>query len=387
VYINDKLEGASDINVTLPYGTYKVEVKKDGYTDWYKEVSLKGEIVINLDAKLFSKNPSLTPLTTLGVIKAIPLGSTNKVILFTQTGDIEKDGLYMFQASQNPISIFPPLNPIMLKTTIPIEVDLAKATIDFSPNYKEAILTFPLEEEVEVSYLIDLGTENTTSFDVTTSKQNILAKWDEEKNKEVYKIIESLPKKMVPIATESFEVISLSPDEKRLMYLAKQDATLPQIINPPLIGANQTKEERSIKKGYLYIYDKKEDKNFRVPAELNIVIPESQALEETTAIEIQPTVTGATDSAVTKIPRVWNRTVVDQVMQQISWYPTSDYIALKDKNQIILMQYDGDNKEIVYAGPFSTDFFMISPDWNLLVLINLNPQVNPHGDLYSVGIR
>ena len=57
VYINGELKGATDINLTLPYGTYTVEVKKDGYTDWRKEVNLKGEIVMSMDAHLFSKNP------------------------------------------------------------------------------------------------------------------------------------------------------------------------------------------------------------------------------------------------------------------------------------------------------------------------------------------
>jgi hypothetical protein len=390
VYVNGKLEGASDINLTLPHGNYKVEVKKDGYTDWSKDVSLKGEIVISLDAKLFSKNTSLTPLTTLGVVKAVPVGPNGKILLFTQTGDPEKDGLYMFQASKNAISLFPPLNPILLKALIPLEVDLQKATIDFSPDYKEAILTFQLADEQEVSYLLDLSIENTGSFDITTSKKIVLAKWDEEKNKEIYKIIESLPKKMVPLATESFEVISLSPDEKRLMYRAKNDATLPIIINPPLIGANQTPESRSIEKGSIYIYDKKEDKNFKVPREIEILEPDPAdviSLEIDQTLGIEPTLSDATDSAIAQIPLVWNRSVVDQVSAQIQWYPTSDYIAIKQKNQIILMQYDGTNKEIVYAGPFSTDFFIISPDWNLLVLINLNPEVNTYGDLYSVGLR
>ena len=58
-----------------------------------------------------------------------------------------------------------------------------------------------------------------------------------------------------------------------------------------------------------------------------------------------------------------------------------------EDKQIVIMQYDGENKEVVYAGPFNPEYFGISPDWNLMVVINLNPQNNEYGDLYSVGIR
>ncbi|HRN70245.1 MAG TPA: PEGA domain-containing protein, partial [Candidatus Woesebacteria bacterium] len=105
VYVNGELQGATDINLTLPFGQYTVEVKKDGYTSWKKTVSLKGEIVMSLDVHLFPKNPSLTPLTNLGIVKAIPVGTTDKIILFSQTGDVEKDGIYLFESSQRTIAI------------------------------------------------------------------------------------------------------------------------------------------------------------------------------------------------------------------------------------------------------------------------------------------
>src|SRR5690606_23451379 len=102
------LKGATDINLTLPYGQYKIEVKKDGYTSWEKNISLKGEIVMSLDAHLFPKNPSLTPLTNLGIVQAIPVGNTDNIILFSQTGDEEKDGVYLFESATRTIAIFPP---------------------------------------------------------------------------------------------------------------------------------------------------------------------------------------------------------------------------------------------------------------------------------------
>lgn len=383
VYVNGELKGATDINLTLPYGHYKIEVKKDGYTSWEKQISLKGEIVMSLDAHLFPKNPSLTPLTNLGIVKAVPMGNTDKLILFSQSGDVEKDGIYLFESSQRTIAIFPPLKPLLLKSVLPETIDLSTADIDFSPNYRQAILTF-INEDAEIAYLIGLENENTELFDITSSKENILAAWNDEKNEEIAKVIETLPKELVPIAQNSFQVISVAPNEKRIMYRAKQEATLPLVIDPPLIGANQTAEERTLQTGGIYIYDKKEDKNYRVPVE--IVITE-EVIPTTNAQMLDELATTATDSAESEMPQVWYPYVVEQVLEVIQWYPTSDYLAIKEQNHVSVMQYDGENKETVYAGPFQKDFFMIAPDWNLLVVINLNPQVNSFGDLYSVGIK
>ena len=385
VYVNGQLKGATDVNLTLPHGRYTVEVKKDGYTSWTKSISLKGEIVMSLDARLFSKNPSLTPLTNLGVIKAIPIGNTDKLILVSQTGDVEKDGLYLFEAGNKALAIFPPLKPLLMKSVLGENIDISTATIDFSPNYRQGMLTFTTEIG-EIAYLISLDDENTELFEITASKNNILTAWNDEKNVEALKVIETLPKKIVPIAVSSFQIISLSPDEKKLLYLAKSDANLPVVIDPQLIGANQTQEHRSIKKGSIYIYDKKEDKNFLLPVTLNI--DETLFNPPESNLEITPTPETATSTAEIAVqPRVWNEILVRLVMEKLQWYPTSDYIAIMDVNQIKLMQYDGTNEEIVYAGPLQDHFYTISPDWNLLVLINLNPKVNDSGDLYSVGIK
>jgi len=395
VYINGVLQGATDTNLTLPYGQYSVEVKKEGYSSWKKDVLLKGELVMSLNALLFSKNPSLTPLTNLGISKAVSVGNTDKIILLTTTGDTEKDGVYLFEPNSQPLTIFPPLKLLMLQSLLPIDVDMNTAEFEFDPNYRQAIVTFDyvvtdeakkeMTDASTISYLITLDNQNVELFDITNSKETILAKWEAEKNKELLKIIETLPKKLQKTATESFYIVSLSPDEKKVMYVAKDDSSLPIILDPPLIGANQTPEVRNIKKGNLYIYDKKEDRNFHIPLTHEIEIPKptptvpaSMPSEDSISPSVSPTPTP---------PQILNAPLVRTIQQTVLWYPTSEYIAIKEDKQIVVMQYDGENKEVVYAGPFSPEYFGISPDWNLMVVINLNPQNNEYGDLYSVGIR
>ena len=376
VYINNQLKGATDINLTMPFGQYTIEVKKEGYTDWKKTISLKGETVMSVNAHLYPKNPSLTPLTNLGIIKALPLGNTDKIVLISQTGDITKDGIYLFEAGKRPLSIFPPLTPLLYKSLLPAEIDLSTITMVFDSQYQQAILSYTLDD-IETSYLISLEDENTELIDVTPTRENITSKWQDERNTEMVKIIETLHKDIRSIALTSFTVISLSPDEKKLMYYVKDDVSLPIIINPPLIGANQTLEQRDLKKGNVYIYDKKEDKNYRVQITVDPKIINEALITPT----VQPESTSVTTTGIS------NPIVAESIQQRVLWYPTSDYIAIKEKSQIVLMQYDGDNKQTVYAGPFNQEFFAISPDWNLIVIINLNPNNNQFGDLYSVGIK
>src|SRR3989338_11390346 len=81
VYIDGKLKGATNINLTLPPGNYDVEIKKEGFTSWRNKLTIKGELVTRTDDLLFPQNPSLTPLTSLGVIKAEYFEKASKVII------------------------------------------------------------------------------------------------------------------------------------------------------------------------------------------------------------------------------------------------------------------------------------------------------------------
>lgn len=383
ILLNGVLQGATDTNLTLPYGTYTVEVQKEGYTSWKKTVSLKGEIVMSLSANLFSKNPSLTPLTNLGVARAIAVGNTDRILLVTESGDVEKDGMYLFEPSNQPLTIFPPLKLLLLKSLLPETLDMKTAEVVFDPTFKRAIITLlTSEDETAFSYLISLDEQNQELFDVSDSKEEIVTAWQAETNREMLKVLEALPKEMQKVATESFSLISLSPDEKKLLYVAKEDAIIPLILDPPLIGANQSREKRTIVKGHVYIYDKKEDKNFEVP--INTVftipapIPTSKTVANLATVSGTPTPTP---------PQVVYPELENELRKRVIWYPTSDYLVMKEETQITTVQYDGENKATVYAGPFEPEYFGVSRDANLMVVINLNPKVNLLGDLYSVGIR
>lgn len=327
IYINNQLQGVTDANLTLSPGNYQIEIKKEGYTNWKKSIRLKGELVVNIDALLYPINPSLSPLTNLGIIKAVPLNDSNKVIV------VAVDGIYLFEAVKKPLSFFPPLKTIAKKELFPEDLDFTKVDINVSPDLKQAIVD---------NYLLSLEEENQTLLDLSlseTSKETLISAWEKEKQANNMKILETFPIEFSKIASDSFKIISFSPNETKVLYQAQKDIELPEMITPPLIASNQTPETRKIKKDNYYVYDKKEDKNYEIP---NF---------------------------------------------DIQWYFDSKHILINKEKKIVAADYDGTNEQTVYSGPFENNFFVTTNDGKIIVLINLNSQVNELPDLYLVGIR
>jgi len=353
IYINNELKGATDSNITLPPGEYTVEVKKEGYTGWKKTVNLKGEWVLSLNAVLFPLNPSLSPLTNLGIIRAIAIDNTDKILIFSENNNLEKDGIYLFEGSQTPLPILPPLKLILAKKNLPENIDFKKAEVTFSPDYKEVIIDLKTIDnfypQANFSYLLSLDEENKNPLDITTSKQALIDAWEKEKLAIKLKLLNAYPKELAKIASDSFHIISFSPDETKILYQAKKTINLPAIITPPLIAVNQTEETRQLKKDSIYVYDKKEDKNYLI----NIFPKNINQLNESL----------------------------------VQWLPDSKHLIFLETKKIAVVDYDGTNKQTVYSGPFESLFFKVNSDSRLIILTNLNPETNPLPDLYAVGIK
>jgi hypothetical protein len=333
VYVNGQLKGVTDTNLTLSPGDYLVEIKKDGYTSWSKKINLKGELVINVDPVLFPINPSLSPLTNLGIIKTVATEDGDKIVV------IASESAYLFDAGKKTLPFFPPLNKIISLSLLPNVVDFANVKIIFSPDQKQAIFEFD-----QNSYLLSLQEDNLNPLEVTLSRDALIEAWQNEKIKNFNKILETFSKDFDKIASDSFDIISFSPNETKLLYQAKNNVELPLMIKPAMIATNQTPEERSIKKGKIYVYDRKEDKNF-IFSTFN---PQQTSLK---------------------------------------WYSDSRHLIIEENKKISIVDYDDTNKQTVYSGPFESSFFIPTNDGKIIVLINLNSQVNELPDLYLVGIR
>ncbi len=350
VYVNGILRGVTDLHLTLPYGKYSIEVKKEGYTSWKREVILKGELVVTADATLFPLNASLTPLTTIGISKVISIDKTDKALLFVENGDTEKDGIYVFDQTKRTFSLFPPLKLLASKKLFPDDISLKDVSVLFSPDFKQGIVIFKRGEDF-TSYLLSLEDENTQLFEVTSSQASLEKAWNTERALETARLLEIFPKQFAKIASDSFHILSLAPDKSKILYEAKQQITLPYVIEPRLVAANQTPEERSIKLNELYVYDRKEDRNY--------IILLSDASEK----------------------------MRQEGVSVILWFPDSRHLVEYEGDKISIVEFDDTSKQIIYSGPHEGSFYDITSDNKLLILANLNPQFNKTPDIYAVGIK
>jgi len=350
VYVNGVLKGVTDLHLTLPYGKYSIEVKKEGYTSWKREISLKGELVVTADATLFPLNASLTPLTTIGISQVVSIDKTDKALLFVENGDLEKDGIYVFDQTKRTFSLFPPLKLLVSKKLFPEDISIKNPSILFSPDYKQGIIILKRGED-SVSYLISLEDENSQLVEMTSSQDSLEKVWGEERSLEAARLLEIFPHQLAKIASDSFHILSLAPDKSKIFYEAKQEITLPYVIEPRLVATNQTPEERSIKLDELYVYDRKEDRNY-------LITLTEKSLEM----------------------RGKGETV-------IVWYPDSRHLVKNEGDKISIVEYDDTSKQIIYSGPHEGAFFDVTSDGKLLILANLNPQFNKTPDIYAVGIK
>jgi hypothetical protein len=350
VYVNGVLKGVTDLHLTLPHGKYNIEVKKEGYTSWKREVVLKGELVVTADATLFPLNASLTPLTTIGISQVVSIDKTDKALLFVDNGEVEKDGIYVFDQTKRTFSLFPPLKLLVSKKLFPEDIHLKDASLIFSPDFKQGIVVFKRAED-SISYLISLEDENTQLFEVTSSQSSLEKEWDKERALETGRLLEIFPREFAKIASDSFHIISLAPDKSKILYEAKQKITIPYVIEPRLVATNQTPEERSIQLDELYVYDRKEDRNYHILL--------SEASEKM---------------------RQAGQTV-------LAWFPDSRHLVEHEGDKISIVEYDDTSKQIIYSGPHEGSFFDVTSDSKLLILANLNPQYNKTPDIYAVGIK
>lgn len=368
VFVNGELKGATNSTIIVQPGDYRVEIKKDGYTSWAKDLKIKGELVVKVDALLFPQNPSLAPVTSLGLNSAISSHSGDKIVIISETGDPEKDGIYVFENVRNPLTRINPVKLLILKSSFPesTEFSLSNARLEFSPDEEQILVSIydvqtdlivttdeetdpelPESRTLRSIYLIDTGSLTESPFNVTESVRTIRNAWDEQEAEIRQKQISALKKPLRDIADASFNILAFSPDEEKIMYIASQSATLPLVIDPPLPATNQTPEERELTEGSIYIYDQEEDKNFRIFG------------------------SDAFDS-------------IDAIRGSILWYPDSAHYILKEDAAVSVVDYDGTNKRTVYAGPFQKDFLATSKDGKLFILTNLSGQF---ADMYSVGLQ
>jgi len=282
VFINNTLKTATDDTLNLDPGKYEVKIEKEGYHSWQKNLLITAELVTETNARLFPSVPELKPLTLNGVKK--PRLSPDGTRIF-----YESSGLFwVLEMSTRPFA---------------------------SPKPKKI-------SQVEIA--ADYG------------------QYEQEKTIEEKLKLSKFPLELQEIASASAQLTAFSPDETKLLYLAKENVNIPEKLISPVLAASTQSEQRNLKSNILYIYDRKEDKNFRIHESLD----------------------------------------------NLAWLIDSRHLIFISENKIKAIEYDGQNETIIYAGAFKEDFFAVWPDGSRVVILsNLNPDSPLLPNLYAINLR
>lgn len=341
IYINDHLTSATNNTISLPPGEYQIKIAKSGYSSWQKKIKIEKEVVSTAFALLFPTAPKLENITDTGISNPVVDPSNTKIAYTVSSSDTpRKNGVYILDMSLRPILTLQSSSTQIADDTIDT---FSKARLSWSPDAKELVATISAEGNISTTYLLKTSF-NQNPQDVTETLGSVNASWNKEKESQEKSQIFGLKAKLIDMINQNFEILSWSNDESKILYTASQSANLPIIINPPMIGTNSTPQEKNINKGSIYVYDLKEDKNFKI-----------------------------LDSMPKELP--------------LTWFTDSKHLIYVNDKKISIMDYDGQNKITIYAGPFIDTYAFAWPDGSrILILTDLgNLTISPN--LYTIGLK
>lgn len=388
VYVDGELATATDNTLYLKPGEYTVEIRKEGFSPWKKQLKIQEELVTQTNAQLFPVAPSLSPLTLTGVTTITTSPDGQKVVLYTNSAqDPEKNGLYLLELSNN----FIPLQrtPRQIAQQVP-SIDLLSASYIWSPDSTELLV---LTRYKDILITVDEKTNLEGEQDVSWKKKQILSQWESEIYQKEREFFKKFPEEMLQVATMSAKNVYLSPDKKRMLYTATAELNIPENIIAPVPASNTQPEQRNLIVGGIYVYDREEDKNFQIgvetgtPSTVSKILLSTDLLGAEKSFETSPsafTSLQATNSAETaKLFHAYHTSLPINTLQ---WFPDSKHILFAKDQQIHIMEYDGTNNTVVYSGPFKEDFVYPWPDGSkILILTSFSPD-SPM-NLYAVEIE
>lgn len=389
VYINGRLTTATDDTTYLEPGKYEVAIVKEGYTSWKKSLNIEAELVTQTNAHLFRFTPSLLPLTFSGVSNVVPAPDGQKLVYYTASASSQvKNGLYILELGSN--SLLPMQRSPRQIAEDASQLDLANARFIWSPDSAELMIITTAKELV---IPIDRKSNLLTISDSSFRRKQILREWEHEMYLRERQFLAEFPPEIIEIATTAAKNVYISPDKKRMLYTATAGAVLADTIVPPLPASSSQPEERQLVVGGMYVYDREEDRNFRIGLETE-TSPTTKQLLANDLNHAEMTLLDASASAfmtlqASQAAETANRFAAYHTslyINTLQWFPTSRHLLFAHESNLQIMEYDGTNQATVYSGPFTDNFLYPWPDGSrIIILTSFSP--GAPANLYAVELR
>lgn len=387
VYADGELVTATDNTAYLSPGEYWIEIRKEGYSPWSKQLTIQEELVTQTNALLFPIAPSLTPLTLTGAENLVPSPDGQKIVFYShQEQSPERSGLYLLELTNTLLPLG--RGPRLLAIDVP-ELDLANAQFIWSPNSAELMILTPSKEMIiEVGSRVTLATQPDTAW----KRRQVLSEWEEEMYQREREFLREFPAEMVEIATASAKNVYLSPDKKRMLYTAITERTLSDEIIPPIPSSNTQEQQRHLEPGNVYVYDAEEDRNFLIGREPELAVPAkhllatdlagpARSLESSPGAFVRLQATTAAETA-----QRFQAHYTALAAYTFQWLPDSRHVLFADTNQVHIMEYDAANDTVIYSGPFESGFVYPWPDGSKVLILTAFSPESPK-NLYAIELK
>lgn len=362
VYINGIFETGTNNSLPLLPGSYSVEIKKDGFSSWKKELKIEKELVTQTNTYLFPAVPDLRPITYTGALNPVLSPDGSKIAYSSPATESARSGVWVADLVE--FLGFGRGTKQIIRTTNKGR-NFNSAQFYWSPDSRQLIVS--MEKE---NFLVDPNqlTLEINLIDITPNLKSIKAGWDEDEKRITEAKLRRLPKTLPEILFASADNLTFSPDGEKFFYEATASAKIPAKLIPPLPASSTQKEEREIKPGKIYLYDLKEDRNFLIG--------------DKSILDIAPKAKPA-KGKITPTP-----TFSQSRLPLLSWFPTSRHLLWLEKEKISLIEYDGANKTIVFNGSFENSYVFPAPGANKIILLtSFGQEANLPANLYSINLR
>ncbi|MBU1104277.1 PEGA domain-containing protein [Candidatus Parcubacteria bacterium] len=324
VYLDGKVITATNSTISsLAPATYKLEVTKDGFTSWGKQVQVYNDKVTDITALLISKSPRIEPLTTFGVSAFSVSNDGSKIAYATKNG--KEPGIWLLPLSgTTSISIFGGNRNLLILDTPSIAYSMAKDLV-WSPDDKQLLIKMNDSKY----YVLDAsGGAIQTTPEVVTSPEAIYQEWATSKEDKLKKYLEkiNLPQDFTAIALDPETV--WSPDLKKFLYKntlsdEKLEYKVSNFENPLPVG------------------EELEYSPFKVDKESNA---------------------------------------------KVYWYSDSYHLIVVEEGTVEVIRIDGSNRTEIFTGNLASSKAYPTPGGDkIIVLASFKQSVPP--DLYTVSIR
>ncbi len=390
VMVNGKLVTATDDTLYLEPGRYDIEIQRDGYTPWRKQMEIKAELVSHTNAALYPIAPSLSRLTFTGVTNVSPSPDGQKILYYTASQSAQrKNGLYVMELGNNlPISL--DRGPRQVAEDV-VSLNLEEAEFIWSPDSTQVMILTP---DRELLVPIDKTSDLRNLPDISFQRKQILSEWEAEIYLKERQYLGEFPLEMVQIATQSAKNVYLSPDKKRMLYTATEAVTIPEDLMTALPAPENMPQERILVPGNIYVYDREEDKNFKIASEppqttamgkqlLSTDLSVGRALDYASSpsafMRLQ-----ASDSAQTV--KTFNQYYTSLYAETMQWFPDSRHLFFIQDDAVKIVEFDGSNILSLYSGPFDKTFVYPWPDGSrLMIQTSFSPDAPPN--LYAIELK